>query len=700
MTDKYFATLPVEEVGAALRERVDRYWNFMNGSGIFNRMWYSHLHYHGLSPTSNSSSHQVNPGGKHGQLAMVKVNHFRNLGQHLVQLTTSQRPAPQPIATNSDAKSQKQTTLAKGILEYYSREMRVDRVLRDAAELAVVMSEGFVKCEWDGTAGNSLGEGTNGPIREGDVRVSLVSPTDIIRDPNKDNYGEFDWIIVRNWKNKYEVAAKYGWDGVSEPQGVVAKILGSETKNVFDRTRISMITGMYRTNLFNASEDIAVFEFFHKRGPSLADGRMVTFLADGTILNDKPLPYRSIPVRRISPGALIGSPYGYTPMFDMLAIQQIIDSLYSAIATNQITFGVQLIMAQKGSDLDFKQLARGLSFIEYDDPQFKPEPLNLVSTPKEIFEFIQQLETAMETVSGVNSVVRGNPESSLKSGSALALVQSQAIQFSSGLQQSYAHLIEDVYTDILNIIKEYAKTQRTVTLVGKYNRSMIATFVGEDINDINRVVVQSGSSLEQTLSGRMQIAQDLLQNQLIKKPEEYLSVVNTGRLEPMLEGDNAELMLIRSENEAMASAQEVHAVPTDEHSLHIREHKAVLSTPESRSNPQLLQMVSAHMVEHVNFLADPMLANLLMVLGQQPLQAAMMPAPGQGYAPGAPTPSGGGDGAQLPTLQAPEPEPGFPTNPQTGMKWDPDTGGGAVIPDTSAGIPAKPGMDVRNGKKK
>ena len=52
----------------------------------------------------------------------------------------------------------------------------------------------------------------------------------------------------------------------------------------------------------------------------------------------------------------------------------------------------------------------------------------------------------METLSGVNSVARGNPEASLQSGTALAMVQSQALQFMSGLQQSYIQLIEDVGT--------------------------------------------------------------------------------------------------------------------------------------------------------------------------------------------------------------------------------------------------------------
>jgi hypothetical protein len=37
-----------------------------------------------------------------------------------------------------------------------------------------------------------------------------------------------------------------------------------------------------------------------------------------------------------------------------------------------MTFGVQLIMAMKGSDIDYKQLSRGLSFLEYANPEGKP----------------------------------------------------------------------------------------------------------------------------------------------------------------------------------------------------------------------------------------------------------------------------------------------------------------------------------------
>jgi len=129
-SDSYFGSLPTDQIGDALHNKVDQFYNFMNQSGMFRRMWRSMQHYYGISPTSNAQSDMIRTGGRTGQLGMMKVNHFRNLAQNVIQLVTSQRPAPQPVAANSDAKSQQQVSLAKGILDYYNREKRIERFIR------------------------------------------------------------------------------------------------------------------------------------------------------------------------------------------------------------------------------------------------------------------------------------------------------------------------------------------------------------------------------------------------------------------------------------------------------------------------------------------------------------------------------------------------------------------------------------------
>jgi len=116
-----------------------------------------------------------------------------------------------------------------------------------------------------------------------------------------------------------------------------------------------------------------------------------------------------------------------------------------------------------------------------------------------VFEFLNILKQEAETISGVNSVTgASNPALSLKSGTALALVQSMSLQFMSGLQNNYVKLIEDVGTSLINILKDYAKTPRTVALVGKNNKYLLREFSGDNIDAINRVIVSVGNPLART----------------------------------------------------------------------------------------------------------------------------------------------------------------------------------------------------------
>lgn len=673
MGDKYFAAMSeAEGIGPEIFKKIDDGYQYLQDTSLWDRIFRSKATYWGLSANQNGAvSHRISPGGDEGELSLTRANHYRNIGQHLLMLTVSQRPAPQPIASNTDAKTHEQVSLASGLLDYYSRDKRVERYLKTAAEHAIVFGEGYVHMEWDVTLGKAIGVAGGQQINEGDIRFSNPTIADVIKDPYRENGSDLDWIIVRYPVNKYELAAKYP---EKEKQ-----ILGKETrdKEASNVNRISFIPSSF----VGKTDDISVYRFYHRKSKAVPNGKMIELVSDDCILLNVDLPYRNIPVRRICPSELIGSSHGYTPMFDLLGIQEAIDALYSVVITNQKSFGVQNLMAPDGHNISVESISKGLNLITYDSKLGKPEALTLLSTPVEIFNFIHQLEALMETLSGINSTVRGNPEASLKSGSALALVQSQAIQFSSGLQSSYAQLVEDVYTDLLNMLKDYAKTKRVALIVGKYNRSMLKSFVGDNLEGIDRVVVDSGNPLSKTASGRIQIAQDLIQNQMIKTPEEYISVVTTGKLEHMTEGENSELILIRSENEKLAEGKPCPVTAVDAHRLHILEHKVVLASTETRENEAVVKATLDHIQQHIIALqsTDP---NLLAMLGEQSL--AMPPPSPETMAGG--TPPGGqpppGASQPVPSEAGPIPgeaaEPGLPTNPATGNTWDPLTGGGVI----------------------
>jgi hypothetical protein len=309
-----------------------------------------------------------------------------------------------------------------------------------------------------------------------------------------------------------------------------------------------------------------------------------------------------------------------------------------------------------------KSLEGGLNIIEGNSGAGKPEPMNFTNTPAEVFKFLGMLEQSMETLSGISSVTRGNPEASLKSGSALALVQSMSLQFISGLQQQYIHLIEDVGTGVVNMLRDFAAVPRIVYIAGIENKNYVQQeFTGDDLSQVNRVIVDVGNPIAKTTAGKMQMATDLIQYGLVKNPDEYFTVLTSGQLNTITDGPADSSNLIRQENEAMLQGKPVIALAVDEHINHINGHKGVLNDPTIRQDKNLTEQVLNHILEHYKLLqeTDP---NLLVALGQQPLSppGGTPPAPQDNINQSAPPQL-----PQQPAEQMPNPPnmPNMPTVP-------------------------------------
>lgn len=611
ISNNYFAAKEAKDCAQVLMSKVDLYISAMSVSNFHLKLRRSWQFYHGAYHAGAAAAHQISFSGEQGEITQLPVNHYRNLAEHMKVMITSNRPSLEARAVNTDYKSLVQATLGNGLLDYYMREKKLEIYLRDAVEYAIVLGAGFIKMEWNATAGEAYeyDEETKQDLYQGDVEFKVLSPFDVVFDTTKSDE-KHDWIITRSFKNKYDLMAKY-----------------PELEDQIDG--VGVATDLFKFGTWASTEDsddIPIYEFFHKRTEAIPEGRYMAFLSGDVVLVDSPMPYRDLPVYRIAPSNILGTPFGYTPLFDIMPVQEAINSLYTTILTNQSAFGVQNILNPRGNDVVLNQLEGGLNFIEYNAQFGKPEALNLTQTPKEVFDFLQLLERVAETLSGVNSVARGNPEASLKSGTALALVQSMSLQFLSGLQQSYVMLIEQVGTGLINMLKDFAKAPRIAAIVGKSHRTELKEFNGDDLNLVNRVIVDMGNALSRSTAGRVEMAQQLLQMQAIKTPQQYLQVLNTGKLEVLTEDSTSELMLIRSENERLLDGGFVNAVFLDNHPLHINEHKTVLNDPALREDPELVQKVLEHVQQHIDLLrnTDP---QMLQIAGMQPLPPTQLTGP-------------------------------------------------------------------------
>jgi hypothetical protein len=276
--------------------------------------------------------------------------------------------------------------------------------------------------------------------------------------------------------------------------------------------------------------------------------------------------------------------------------------------------------------VDAEEIKRHLLVLHSD---VKPEAINFTSTPPEIFQFIAVIIMHMEYISGVNSVLRGQPEASLKSGRALALIAAQAIQFASPLIQSYTRLIEQNGTKALRILKTFADTPRIIALTGKHNVGLLKEFTGTtDLELVDCVKVQVGNAMSRTLAGRIEMADKLAEQGWLRNREEYFTVMTTGQLDSLIQAEEAQLRVVHEENELLMGGQAMHkASALDHHVLHIKEHHAVLNSTQARQDPMLSTSVLAAVMEHMQMLWDPMMQEVQHVLGYE---TVVMPLPGMG----------------------------------------------------------------------
>lgn len=609
--EPYWATASTDEIAQECQNRVRNYFLFLMQSGKLDLYRKAYRMYY--NPALCGA--QVNFMGEQGELVQISVNEARMLIKHIHTMTCSKKPSFQCRSSNTDHKSQAQCILGQGLVDYYLREKKLDFFLKMATEYALLFAEGFLSAVWNATSGEEYGVDpeTGAVIYEGDIEYDVGGPLDVARDFTVQSPQNPLWLTWIKWQNKYDLAAKY-------PEYAEQIKALNDQSDLFDgidtfRQSRRMMFGAFDT------DQIPVFYFYHRTCSALPKGRMVQYLDDDLVLFDGAMPYKDVPIYRISAAEWLGTPFGYTVFFDMMPVQEMSDSLDSTICSNQNAFGVQNIWTKKGDNVEPSQLAGGLRLLQSDE---KPEALQLTSTAPEIFNYRQALTQYKQSLSGINSVVTGDPGRDM-SGSAMALLAAQAIQFNGDLQQSYASLLEDVGTATLDRLRVFAQVPRVAAIVGKSNRQYMKEFVGDDIATVNRVLVDMGNPIMNTTAGKINMADQLLKSGRINTAEQYIMVYTTGQLEPLYENEQSALMLIRAENELISEGQVPTVLITDNPVLHCKEHETVANSPEARSNPQIMQAYTQHIQDHFNKWKgypdpttgqwvpgiDPVLANLL-----------------------------------------------------------------------------------------
>ncbi len=620
----YWGALPEDLIGDAMGSRIREYYDAHTRNGIVDLWRASHQAFYSLSESGSHEASKLIEFGAEGEMLGVRSNQLRSIIRYILTSATADRPAFAPKATNASASAMAQVSTARTLLDYYFKKKNMEQSAISVALRSLLYGQGYIWGTWDFAVGP---KGPDGKAL-GDVVYRAMSPIDVVRDPER-TAEDHDWYILRVWKNKYDQAAQFAGDNEERREELL------DVCDMFEGER--SLTSISFDRSVRKSDDVAQWHLLHAPTPSLPKGRYVIMTGKDTILFNGDLPFDTLHVYNMTPEEFLeAGSLGYGAVWELMGMQQVYDGMLSTAVTNFDAMGTNDILLPDGVNVGYEELREGLNIIRHP-PGAPPAVLEKFQLADAFFKLFTAVRENMQLSTGVNNVVRGDPEASLKSGSALALVQAQAVHFQSGFQGAYVRLLENIATGTIQILKRYAEMPRLAAIAGAYESDALKAFKSDDINQIDRVDIEVGNPIFRTVAGKFDIATQLLERGLIKDPNQYYQVLETGRLEPVTDPARRAALRVREENELLMrgpavtptgkfdpisgmplnSVEGCPVVITQDPAVHIAGHASVLDSSDALANPAVVSAVTEHILEHLRVWqsADP---NLMTLLGYIP----------------------------------------------------------------------------------
>lgn len=558
-----------------------------------------------------------------GSSAQLKVQHLKSIVERIHSLVTQAKLSYDVKSNKSDASSMVTADFGRGLLEYVGTNKNMDDVSSDMVKSGLVCLDSYIYAPWDFIKGDMIAPGQF----SGDQVFKVLTRFDVA---SHKKLRDTPYYIIRELLNRYDLAAQYPQQAEN-----ILKVGGKENDEY-------LVTPT-DTEMDDADEMVEVYTLIHKKTLALPEGRL-TVICGGEVLDDIRLPYKRTPIVHFQPDSIQDTVLGDSPITSLVSIQQGIDALYGAVLSNNLNYSKQSIWSP--SPVQVERLSEGFSNVVSAQ---EPKALQLVASSPETYKLIETLQQQQQVLSGIGNVARSNPEASLKSGTSLALMLSIAVQHVDSVQKAYAAAVGELGSIVIANYQKFATEPRLMEIGGVNKKSFVKSFTGEDLEGITRVSCDIGNPLTQNMAGRMEMVTNMMQMGVLKDPKLVVEFLRTGQTESLTEDQFKDSILTKLENEMMMRGELPVVMNTDNHPQHILEHKDIANDPEIRKNPQLMEMLSQHIIDHLDANKN-MDMDLAAILGLQPLPS------------------------QVQQLQAPSGDPSIPGNDPNQMSLPPEPG--------------------------
>jgi len=667
----YWAKKTGRQLIDALKSKEQNFFEACERRGLMTMWRVAYAQYYGLDPAAlgDFATQQVAFVGPEAEFIRFRINEVRSFIKQQNTIAMGERPSFKCMAVNTDYASLAQVEISDQIVNYIYRRSSGEERERELLEVDGVFGIAYGWDRWDYEAGDivtvmepvpdqpptSDGQPAQMPVqrRSGAPTTTVLYPWECVtepysRDPNS-------WKLVRERASKWEIAAVFK----DQSKDII-------TQDSIDKYAVSELFGFDSDAL--STDDCIVKHFYHPACASIPEGRYVGYVGD-TLLWDRPAPVtEGTPITELCSGKFFATAFGYADSWDLCSINEMIDQLCSDTASNLATFGRQTIVVDEGTKYDVDLIALGHRVLTKNPASEMPRAIEFAEMPDATKWFLEYLHKRHESISGLNSVARGDPGNNISSGQMAALFHSIAIEYQSGRQASLDAYRTRSANLKLDMVHLYADAPFVAEIAGIDERPYLREFTKDDLKGVRRVLVETANPLLRNPAGRLQVFEQIKD----LPPEERgpaIELITTGQSKAFTRQSRTCDMRIRWENEQLAQGLPVQVLALDDPFKHVPAHYAEVEarSAQLQEDPQAMEAFLGHIMEH---------RRQYMTL--DPLLAAMMKIPPPPPMPG--TPSG-----EMQMMMGPPPG-AEPANDNGGGKPAPKGAPPAEKPKDSSGI--------------
>ena len=573
-------------------------WSFTGGSGTFNAisaaLWRNYLSWNSTLFTPSSFESSLGSDGEVGEYVKVIINQARTVGQQYISLLTRQRLYWEAITDINSASVIQDTRLAKGIANAVTERERMQQKMYAAVEKTFVYGASFISSTWRTDKGYpySFSQEENKLSYSGDVVIKVHDVSDCVYDWSIEEWDDLPWVCIRTIQNRYDVIATH--------KDLESELMAAPSA----RSEKRMIPRFNILSSFDNPDMIFVWEFYLKPCPSVPKGRMVIYVTPDCILADDDNLYECIPVEPLIFSKVQGTGLGYPNLSTMLPAQEIMDGVISTIASNVRAFATQNIIMPSDSDIDPIQITEGMNVLRYTPVPGvpnggEPKVLDLLNIPAELFNFANMMNSQIGDLSSLSSTVRGNPPTGVTAGNAIATLTANATEFLSQAQGEYSLCVQKIMSHALNAYKRFATVEQTTEISGESGVGFVKTWSNTDLKHIKGIKLRQSNSVMDSLAGRLQVADNLLAQQLITAGQ-YVKIQSGAPIDSIFQDQFTEELAVQAEVEAILENKPIIPILTDDHPKFIIAYQKLLYNPAVRANSQITGDIMKLMETRIN----------------------------------------------------------------------------------------------------